>query len=278
MKDYLDFQVDTDDSELVSVKDELSLWSAPFGLSLLDTIKLKKNLHVLDVGCGLGFPLIEIAQRLGNTAKVYGIDPWERVLERVRLKLKVDNMKNVEVTNSHAEDMPFDNEFFDLIVSNNGINNVDNMLQAVKECYRVCRPNGQLTITVNLEKTMIEFYEIFLKTLEENNLYDEIKKVNQHINAKRKPLNEIKSILETVGFSIKDIIHDSFRLRFVDGTTMFNHSLIKYWFLGAWKDALNQQDWTRIFDKVESKLNKQADNQGEIVLTIPFVTIDCIKK
>ena len=43
MKDYLNQQVDTDDFELISVIDELPLWSAPFGLRLLETIELKKD-------------------------------------------------------------------------------------------------------------------------------------------------------------------------------------------------------------------------------------------
>ena len=49
--------------------DDLPLWSAPFGLKLLETLKFKKNINVLDIGCGEGFPLIEIAARFGNGKK-----------------------------------------------------------------------------------------------------------------------------------------------------------------------------------------------------------------
>jgi len=76
MKNYLTHSFSTDDFELVSVIDELPLWSAPFGLRLLDTIKLKPRINALDIGCGLGFPLIEVAQRLGTSSKVFGIDPF----------------------------------------------------------------------------------------------------------------------------------------------------------------------------------------------------------
>jgi ubiquinone/menaquinone biosynthesis C-methylase UbiE len=124
MKDYLKLVVDTKDPNLVSVIDELPLWSAPFGLRLLDIIELKKNINVLDLGCGLGFPLIELSQRLGQTSQVYGIDPWTEALDRVRYKLQVYNIKNVKLVNGFAENMPFDTDYFDLIASNNGINNV----------------------------------------------------------------------------------------------------------------------------------------------------------
>jgi hypothetical protein len=71
LKNYLSHTVDPDDPEFVSIIDELPLWSAPFGLKLLDIINLKHSMKVLDIGCGLGFPLIEIAQRLGETSEIW---------------------------------------------------------------------------------------------------------------------------------------------------------------------------------------------------------------
>jgi len=127
MKDYLNHSFNPDDPDLISVIDELPLWSAPFGLSLLDTINLKPNINALDVGCGLGFPLIELSQRLGNTCKVYGIDPWEAAIERINLKIKTYDLKNVSVIKGVAEELPFDDNFLNLIVSNNGINNVEDL-------------------------------------------------------------------------------------------------------------------------------------------------------
>ena len=87
MKEYLEHSFNPDDSEFVSAIDELPLWSAPFGLKLLDTIELHPDNNALDIGCGLGFPLLEVSQRLGNSSRVYGIDPWERALERINLKI-----------------------------------------------------------------------------------------------------------------------------------------------------------------------------------------------
>ncbi len=70
---------------------------------------------------------------------------------------------------------------------------------------------------------------------------------------------------------------NSFALRFLDGATMFNHSLIKYWFLDGWKNILKPGDLQNIFEQLENKLNSAAKENGEIILTVPFVTIDCRK-
>jgi SAM-dependent methyltransferase len=275
MKEYLEHSFNPDDYELVSVIDELPLWSAPFGLKLLDTIELHPNINVLDIGCGLGFPLLEISQRLGNSSKVYGIDPWERALERINLKIRTFNLKDILAIRGVSERLPFDNNCFDLIVSNNGINNVQDIRSTLSECYRVSKPNSQFTLTLNLEDSMIEFYDVFEEILILNDLHDEVLLMKEQIYSKRKPLDETKSSLEDAGFNIVSIQEDQFQLRFLDGTTMFCHNLIKYWFLDGWKSILHPNDLENIFEQVEDRLNRIAKKAGEIRLTIPFVTIDC---
>ena len=278
MKNYLVHSFDKNDPELVSVIDELPLWSAPFGLKLLDAVKLKHNIKALDIGCGLGFPVIELAQRLGNTSKIFGIDPWEKAIERALFKVKKYEINNIEIIKGIAEELPFEDSFFDLITSNNGINNVQDMKHALSECSRVSKHGAQFLITLNLEDTMIEFYKLFEEVLKENNLYKEITKMKEQIYSKRKPLPEIEELLKNSGFKIINTYHDKFYIRFIDGTTIFNHSLIKYWFLGGWESILEDAHLEKIFNEVESRLNNIAKERGEIQLTVPYVTIDCRKE
>jgi hypothetical protein len=222
--------------DFVSTIDELSLWSAPFGLKLLDTVEMKKNMAMLDLGCGLGFPLIELAER-----------------------------------------MPFSDCRFDLIVSNNGVNNVQNMAQTFRECRRVAKPGAQMVLTLNLDQTMKEFYDVFIQVLKERGLMDEIEKTRLHIYAKRRPLDEIRRMLDESGFFVRKVIHDTFRFRYADGTAMPNHGMIKYWFAEAWKGVLKPADVQPVFETVENRFNKQALTGGGMTLTVPFVTLDCAK-
>ncbi len=275
MSTYLNHGFSVDDFDLVSVIDELPLWSAPFGLDLLEVVRLKPHIRALDVGCGLGFPLLELAFRLGSTSKVSGLDPWERALERIKLKMRVLDINNVEVVKGVAENMPFENDYFDLIVSNNGINNVEDMRLSLSECSRVSKPDAQFVLTFNLPETMTEFYDVFEETLQENHLLDEITRMKAQIYSKRKPLSEIESLLQASHFKIRDIRRKSFIINFVDGTTMFNHYLIKYWFLDGWKKVVKIEDLERIFGLLEKRMNNIAEVEGRFRLTIPYVTINC---
>jgi len=266
------------DENLISAIDDLPLWSAPFGLKLLDTVDLKPNLNVLDIGCGLGFPIIELSQRLGNSCNVFGIDPWNKAIERAKLKMKIWEITNLQIIEGKAEELPFENDYFDLIISNNGTNNVDDEEKVFSEIMRTAKTGAQLVITVNLPETMIEFYDVYERVLIENNKIDEVEKLKTHIHSKRKPLSRTREIIENTGFEINEIFEDSFSLRFLDGSTMFNNFFIRLAFMESWRGILNQNDEKTIFDAIENELNKIAEAKGELSLTIPWVCINSSRK
>jgi SAM-dependent methyltransferase len=188
------------------------------------------------------------------------------------------DIKNVEVVKGVAENMAFENDCFDLIVSNNGINNVEDMKLSLLECCRVSKPGAQFVFTFNMQGTMMEFYDVFEETLRDNCLVDEINRMKAQIYSKRKPLSEVESLLQTSDFTIVDVKQKSFKIDFVDGTTMLNHYLIKHWFLDEWKKVVKIEDFERIFGQVESRLNHIANFRGHFCLTIPYVTADCTNR
>jgi len=265
------------DRDTVSIIDELPLWSAPFGLKLLDTIRLRQHITALDIGFGLGFPLLEIAQRLGNSSKVYGIDPWKAAIERTQTKINILGLTNVELIEGVAENIPLPDNSVDLIVSNNGINNVQNLEKVMSECKRIAKKSAQFVATVNLNKTMIEFYDELEKGLIEEGLNENVSQLKKHIYHKRRPLDELKKLFQSNGFKIEKLIHDSFKLRFLNATTMFNHYLIRLAFLDSWLDLVPEVLIQEIFTRVENRLNRKAQDDEEMVLTVPFVVIEAEK-
>ena len=91
MGNYLDREIDYLRAEITNIYDEMPLWSSPFGLLLLDNFPLGEYANYLDIGCGTGFPLLEIAQRLGENCKSTGIDPWTEAVKRVKNKIVFQN-------------------------------------------------------------------------------------------------------------------------------------------------------------------------------------------
>lgn len=265
------------DRDLASTYDELPLWAAPFGLKLLDVIDMRAGMTVLDIGSGTGFPLLELAQRLGQSGRVVGVDPWKHANRRARDKARFHAISNIDVVDSRAEDLPFKDASFDLIVSNNGINNAADPDTALQECGRVARPGAQMVLTMNLPETMKEFYYIYADTLSNLGLGERISRMHEHILEHRLPVHLARAKVHVSGFRVRRADEASFRMRFATGTALLNHSFIRLFFMERWKRIVNAQERKKVFKHLEQNLNAYADRYGGIDLTIPYLCLDCLR-
>jgi len=84
MPDFLHHTYDLHQPELASAFDQVSFWSARFGALLFKHLTLRPHLTILDLACGTGFPLFELAQVYGTSCQVTGIDLWKEAVERAR--------------------------------------------------------------------------------------------------------------------------------------------------------------------------------------------------
>lgn len=277
MTAYLNTNWDLNSPQLVEVYDELSLWAAPFGLKLLDGIRYKKGIRAVDIGFGPGFPLTELAMRLGKSSMVFGIDPWDAAVDRAEKKIAFYGIKNVEIIRGVAEDIPLADGTVDLIVSNNGLNNVSAIDKALSACARIMKKGGQFIQTMNLKETMMDFYAAMEKVLVAENLNDCLLLMQEQIEKKRKPLDQVLEKIRLHGFQVESVVQDKFEYKFVDGTTMFHHHFIRLAFLDGWKDIVPANRQVEIFGKIEAELNEYAAASGILKLQVPFVVIDCIK-
>lgn len=275
MKEYSPINYQPDG--FIDYFDELPLWSAPFGLKLLDHINYHSGITALDIGFGSGFPLTELAMRLGEGSVVYGIDPWKSAIERAKRKIESYGICNIRIIEGFAESIPLPDRSVELITSNNGINNVSDISRVLAECSRIMKKGGQFVQTMNLEKTMIEFYSVFEQVLSEQHMQKEIELMHKHIAAKRPPLDGILGQLGSNGFSIKEVVYDEFYYRFADGTAMLNHHFIRFAFMGAWVNLLPTEKIVAVFNEVESRLNSKSKSEGGLVLTVPYALIDVRK-
>ena len=113
----------------------------------LQELNLKKDgIDVLEVGSGNGQWLIAFS-RFAN--RVEGVEPGYEIIEYSREKLKEYGVdKKVNVTQSFAEELPFEDKSFDLLFCS-GVFMFTNQEKALKEFSRVLRDNGTVVITVN---------------------------------------------------------------------------------------------------------------------------------
>lgn len=68
------------------------------------------------------------------------------MLKRAKENLSLTDLGNVTFREASAEDLPFQNENFDVMISNGVFNLVPNKSKALSEVFRVLKPGGQLMI------------------------------------------------------------------------------------------------------------------------------------
>jgi ubiquinone/menaquinone biosynthesis C-methylase UbiE len=248
-----------------------------FGLLLLKHVELKQNIRVLDVGCGTGFPLLELAQRLGPTSAVCGIDTWDLALERARFKAKVWQVPNVTIEKADASALPFAAEEFDLVVSNLGINNFADPATVIDECARVTKVGGKVALTTNLKGHMQEFYGVFESTLRAAGDPGSIDNLRNQID-KRATITGLTKLFETAGFDLSQIHEESAVMRFGDGSALLRHYFMRLGFLDGWKSIVSsKEEVAETFLRLETNLNSLAKANGGLELTIPMAYVEGVR-
>ncbi len=260
---------DLTDPAVVALYDELPLWSAPFGLALLNAVELRPGMTVLDVGCGTGFPLLELAERLGPGARLHGVDPWAPAMERLRSKVSawgLEQSVTLHVTTVEALRLP--PASVDLIVSNNGLNNVADLPAALDVCARLARPGAQLVFTANLPGTMAGFYEALGRALDETGVEDGQRRIAEHIRVRRRPAAELVELTRAAGFELEDEGIHMFRWPFTSAEALFRHHFIRLGFLEAWRAVVPDEARQAVFRALVGLLDPEA-----LRLQVPFTCI-----
>jgi arsenite methyltransferase len=270
--DFLDFEADFSSARFVDSYDELPLWSAMFGLLLLDELPLANVRDALDVGCGTGFPLIELADRLGPQARVHGIDPWAAALQRAATKIAGRGTPNVTLHEGNAAALPFAGHSFDLIVSNLGLNNFDDRLAAIRECGRVARPGATIALTTNLQGHMRELYAVIHDLLAEQDDGEALERLRAH-GEHRATVPAVTELLEDGGFTVTRVVERQGQMRFASGTALLNHHFIKLGFLGGWKTIVPGKE-RAFFAALRLRLDALAEKEGALTLTIPMAYVE----
>lgn len=108
---------------------------------------IKKGDHVLDLGSGAGNDCFVARTLAGEEGKVTGIDFTDAMLEKANSNLKKTGFKNIDFVKGDIEDMPLQDNMFDVVISNCVLNLVPDKQRAFSEIFRVLKPGGHFCIS-----------------------------------------------------------------------------------------------------------------------------------
>ena len=118
----------------------------PFARALVAQADIRPSEHVLDVACGTGVVARLITRTPGRIGNVTGLDSNASMLavaEAVTIPADA-----VEWRRAPAEDMPFPDASFDVVLCQMGLQFMEDLAGALSEMRRVSRPGGRVLVSV----------------------------------------------------------------------------------------------------------------------------------
>ncbi len=106
--------------------------------------RLASGERVVDIGSGGGFDCFVAAAQVGRTGHVIGIDMTEEMLAKSRATAQDMDLQTVEFREGLVEQMPVEDAWADVIISNGVINLCADKGQVFSEIDRVLKPGGYL--------------------------------------------------------------------------------------------------------------------------------------
>ncbi|MBH0160304.1 MULTISPECIES: demethylmenaquinone methyltransferase [Fictibacillus] len=124
-------------------------------------MKVQPGNHCLDVCCGTGEWTFALAEEVGTSGKVVGLDFSQNMLNVGIEKLKKRRSPGVSFIHGNAMELPFEDNSFDFVTIGFGLRNVPDYLQTLKEMARVVKPGGRVVCLETSHPTVPVFKQLF---------------------------------------------------------------------------------------------------------------------
>jgi ubiquinone/menaquinone biosynthesis C-methylase UbiE len=108
---------------------------------VINRMDIQKGMNILDIGCGTGWGVIDIALKLGGTGKVVGLDISEGMIEQAKHNLAQFSFSNVELRVGSAHSLDYDN-LFDYVLSTNAYHHFEDKEEIFSKVRNALRHRG----------------------------------------------------------------------------------------------------------------------------------------
>lgn len=114
---------------------------------VLDRLGLRSGMVVLEIGPGVGTFTIPAARRVGPTGKIIAVDIQSEMIAILERNVRRANLTNVDTKVAGAYELPLEDSCVDCVFFITVIGEIADPLRALREAYRVLKPDGMLSIT-----------------------------------------------------------------------------------------------------------------------------------
>lgn len=145
----------------ISIHDKYSTNKLGFGNWIISKYDILPNSLVLELGCGTGSMWIDHLNIIENGSNLVLTDLSEGMLESARVNLKKNENTSFKIVD--IQDIPFDDESFDVVIANMMLYHVPDLNRGLLEVRRILKPGGKFYCATFGEHGIAEYIETALK-------------------------------------------------------------------------------------------------------------------
>jgi SAM-dependent methyltransferase len=123
----------------------IDLQLSPLGLKAIEALGPGDGDIVLDIGCGAGQTLLQLAERVGTEGQVIGVDVAPLLLEIA--KRRTEHLNQVSLIHADAQSFDLPSESADAVFSRFGVMAFTDPVAAFANFRRILRPGGALAFS-----------------------------------------------------------------------------------------------------------------------------------
>jgi ubiquinone/menaquinone biosynthesis C-methylase UbiE len=173
---------------------------------------------VLEIGVGAG---TDFLQWIRAGAQAYGIDLTPEAIENTKSRLELYQLKAADLRVADAENLPYPDNFFDLVYSWGVIHHSPNTQRCLEEIIRVTRPGGSVKIMVYNRHSLYAAYLYFRFAIMRGRPFQSLNTIiynhQESMGTKAYTTEEIKTLLKKYPISLVLL-----------QTSMYEHDMMFY--------------------------------------------------
>lgn len=202
-------------------------YGALFGRMLLSRVPTAERVQVLDIGCGTGHPSLDLLERLPEGSRVIAIDADPALIDHARLRARGNAGRHIFFSVASAEELKFGDEVFDVVIGNLVLHALPSPERALGEARRVLVDGGLLLLTVALDGSFVELFDMFRELALKHDDAQLAARV-ERIAGRYPSANVLEAMATTNGFTAVDVTTDDLQLPFSRATEIPSDPMMRF--------------------------------------------------